>query len=201
MTKFFRETFSNQEVKAIKQCLECVREIFKRTVETDAKLFLIGMKGLYYYYGITPFLPAPVSLDIDINFDILANWTNYRKLIPQEIKRALEKLGYNIKVDLGLITIQKEDVLIHLTTVIEYSEEIIGDRIPSLGLDVADKNFILYTKLSRFDQYRDMARLQNLFNNCTIEVNKILNFAPELEKSIIQDRIELLKSRTILRRK
>ena len=101
------------------------------------------MRALYYYFGLNSFSPAPLSIDIDINFDILLDWSNYRKVIPQKIKEILETLGYNVIVDLGLITIQKENLLIHLTTVIEFAENIIEDHIAELNLDVGNKYFLM----------------------------------------------------------
>ena len=191
---YFDEVFSELEIRTLREILSIIRPIFKDEVKTETKLFLIGMKALYYYFGMEPFSPAPVSLDIDINFDILLEWANYRKLIPQKIKDSLQKLGYNVEVELGLITIQKEDLLIHLTTVIEYSEEFISDYIPELDLDVANKYFVIYTKLSRFNQYKDIDRLRNLFKNRKIDFERILEFAPDLEKEVITNRkIFLLK--------
>lgn len=188
----FEETFSNEEIKSLKEILNVIRKVFKKSTNKEVKLFLIGMKALYYYFGTKAFEPAPKSIDIDINFDILLEWANYRKLIPQKIKDSLESLGYNVNVELGLITIQKEDIVIHLTTVIEYSEEYLGDYISELDLSVGDKNFLIYTKLSRFDQNKDVIRLKNLAKNRGLEVEKILSFASDLEKEIIEKRIDSL---------
>lgn len=196
MTKYSKNNihkiFSEKEIKVIKEILKIIRDIFKKATKKDAKIFLIGMRALYYYFGMDAFSPAPVSLDIDINFDILLDWVNYRKLIPQKIKEALESLDYDIDSELGSITIHKEGILIHLTTVIEFSEEIIGEHIAELDLDIADKYFVIYTKLSRFDKLRDVNRLENLFKNCEINIDKILEFAPELEKELIKKRINIL---------
>jgi len=196
MTKYskiqFKKSFSEKEIKILREILDIIRDIFKKSTNIEPKLFLIGMKALYYYFGIETFSPAPVSLDIDVNFDILLDWTNYRRLIPQKIKEALASRDYNVSVELGLITIQKGDILIHLTTVIDFSEEIIGDHIPELNLDVANKSFLIYTKLSRFDLYRDVDRLENLFKNREIDIEEILKFTPELEQEIIKERINSL---------
>lgn len=191
MTKYY-DVFSDKEIRIIKEVLESIRTIFKEETNVEAKIFLIGMKALYFYFGKDVFLPSPISLDIDINFDILLDWVNYRKIIPQRIKIRLENKGYNVETELGLITIQKEGILIHLTTVIEYSKEYIGATIPELNLDVGDKNFLIYSKLSRFNQYKDKMRLENLFKNCKLDTDKILDYAPEIEKDIIKDRINLI---------
>jgi hypothetical protein len=66
-------------------------------------------------------------------------------------------------------------------------------HIQKLDLDVGDKNFLIYTKLSRFDQNKDVTRLKYLAKNRELEVEKILSFASDLEKDIIKKRIELLK--------
>jgi hypothetical protein len=197
MTKYskrqFNNIFSEKEIKFLLEILDTIRSIFKKSTNIEPKLFLIGMKALYYYFGTEAFSPAPISLDIGVNFDILLDWTTYRKLIPAQIKEALESRGYKVIVELGLITIQKESFLIHLTTVIEYSQDIIGDHIPELNLDVGNKFFLIYTKLSRFDPYRDINRLVNLFKNQEIDEEEILKFSPELEKEIIKTRIKSLK--------
>ncbi len=197
MTKYskaqFNNIFSEKEIKFLREILNSFRSIFKKSTNIEPKIFLVGMKALYYYFRTEAFSPAPISLDIDVNFDILLDWTTYRKLIPAQIKEALESRGYKVMVELGLITIQKENILIHLTTVIEYSQEIIGDHIPELNLDVGNKFFLIYTKLSQFDQYRDINRLENLLKNQEIDVEEILKFSPELEKETIKARINSLK--------
>ena len=204
MTKYsktqFKENFSGTEIKILREILDIIRDIFKKSTNIEPRLFLIGMKALYYYFGTEAFSPAPRSLDIDINFDILLDWTNYRRLIPQKIKEALASRDYNVNVELGLITIQKGDILIHLTTVVDFSEEIIGDHFPELNLDVANKSFLIYTKLSSFDPNRDVDRLENLFKDREIDIEEILKFAPELEQEIIKERINSLlkKKREIL---
>jgi len=78
-----------KEIEILAEILEVIRDIFRKSTNIEPRLFLIGMKALYYYFGTEAFSPAPISLDIDINFDILVDWTNYRKLIPQQIKEAL----------------------------------------------------------------------------------------------------------------
>ena len=192
MTRFFEEAFSEKELEVLKEILGTIRPIFKREARSDTKMFLIGMKALYYYYGVEPFLPADISVDTDINFDILLEWATYRKIIPQKIKQALESLGYNIDVELGRISIQKEEVVVDLTTVIEYSEDYIEDYIADLELDVGNRYFIIYTKLSRFNQYKDVDRLKNLFKNREIDFDKVLDFAPELERDLINKRKDSL---------
>jgi len=192
LNNYFDQVFSDEDLTVLREVLGVIRQIFKKTTNKDVKLFLIGMRALYYYYGINAFTPAPFSIDIDINFDILLEWANYRKLIPQKIKESLETLGYSVIVDLGLMTIQKEHFLMHLTTVIEFSDEIIDDYIPELNLDVGNKYFLIYTKLSRFDPIKDVKRLKYLFKNRKIQFDEVLAFAPDLEKDIIQKRITLL---------
>ena len=119
MARFFKEAFSRNEISAIKEILAVIRPIFSAAVDSKTQLFLIGMKALYYYYGIEAFSPAPLSIDININFDIIVNWATYRKVIPQQIKVGLEELGYHVDVDLTKMNIQREGLMIDLTTVIE----------------------------------------------------------------------------------
>ena len=46
MTKYyegdFKETFSNEEIKVIKEILNIIRTIFKESTDKEVKLFLIG---------------------------------------------------------------------------------------------------------------------------------------------------------------
>ena len=46
----FAKIFSDTEKKTIKEVLKVVNEIFIETTKKEPKLFLIGMKALYYYF-------------------------------------------------------------------------------------------------------------------------------------------------------
>lgn len=61
-----------------------------------------------------------------------------------------------------------------------------------VNLDVGNKHFLIYTKLSRFDPIKDAERLKFLFKNRKISLDKVLVFVPQLEKEIIQKRIDFL---------
>ena len=117
--KNFKKTFSTEQIRVLKEILKIIRTIFKESTGREVKLFLIGMKALYYYFGTEAFEPAPESLDIDINFDILLEWANYRKLIPQKIKDSLLSLSQKYRIPSS-----DQDI----TSFIDASRKATGDR-------------------------------------------------------------------------
>ena len=152
------------------------------------------MRALYFYFGKEPFAPALFSVEIDLNFDILMEWAPYRLKIPNMIKNKLESLGYQVKPDIGLVSILKAGLLIHLTVIFEHKDELVGKFIPELKIHAADKYFLIYSKLSRADPLKDLNRLKYLFKNCQnkLDFDKICSFASEYELELVKARINAL---------
>ncbi|MHA1265926.1 MAG: hypothetical protein ACTSRS_11910 [Candidatus Helarchaeota archaeon] len=189
-------TFS--EIEILKEIIEVTKSLCKKTCGKLPAFLLIGMRALYYYFGRAAFNPALISVEIDLNFDILMNWAPFRHKIPNLIKTHLESLGYHVNPGIGLISILKEGLLIHLTVIFEHKDQIIGSFIPALQISAANKDFLLYSKLSRGDPVKDLSRLKCLFQNCPQHLNldRILAFAYEAERPLIKQRItELIKNR------
>ncbi len=191
-----QDALEPSEIVIVKEIINRTKEICKKETGKSPAFLLIGMRALYFYFGRAAFSPALFSVEIDLNFDILGEWAPYRHKIPNLLKRTLEPLGYHVNPGIGLISILKERLLIHLTVIFEHKPQIIGEFIPELQIHAGDKYFLIYSKLSRGDPVRD---LKYLFQLCKkqIDVNKILSFAYESELKIIKDRINSLGERSV----
>jgi len=179
------------EIKILNEIIQITQQICKKETAKDPAFLLIGMRALYYYFGREAFKPALFSIEIDLNFDIMIDWTPFRHKIPNLVKLELEPLEYLVKPEIGLISILKDGLLIHLTVIFEHKEEYIGKFIPELQIHAGDVNFLIYSKLSRADPIKDLSRLKYLFQHCKSKLNleKILFFAPDYEQDLIRNRI------------
>lgn len=185
-----QDSLEPSEIGILKDVIEKTKQICIKECGKDPAFLLIGMRALYLYFGREAFNPALISVEIDLNFDILMEWAPYRHRIPNLIKNTLEPLGYEIKPDIGLISILKNGLLIDLTVIFEHKPQYLGDFIPALQIHAGNKHFLIYSKLSRADPIKDLSRLECLFKNCKhhINLNQILSYAYE-------DEIELIKAR------
>jgi len=113
------------EINILNQIIQVTQKICEKETGKIPKFLLIGMRALYFYFGREAFNPALYSVEIDLNFDVLMDWTPFRHKIPNLIKNQLELLGYQVKPGIGLISIFKEGVLIDLTVIFEYKEELV----------------------------------------------------------------------------
>jgi len=182
------------EINILNQIIQVTQKICEKETGKIPKFLLIGMRALYFYFGREAFNPALYSVEIDLNFDVLMDWTPFRHKIPNLIKNQLELLGYQVKPGIGLISIFKEGVLIDLTVIFEYKEELVGKFIPELKIHAADKYFLIYSKLSRADPLKDLSRLKYLFKNCQnkLDFDKICSFASDYELELVKARMNAL---------
>lgn len=193
-----QDALALSEIEILNEIMDVTKNICENETGTSPAFLLIGMRALYFYFGRAAFSPALISVEIDLNFDILMEWAPYRHKIPNLIKNRLEPLGYQVKPDIGLLSILKNGLLIHLTVIFEHKEQYLGELIPELQIHAGDKYFLIYSKLSRGDPVKDLSRLKYLFRNCRhkIDLEKIYSFAYKDELKIIEDRVEQLFQET-----
>jgi len=186
-----QEALDPSELLILKEVIEKTKHICNKACGKDPAFLLIGMRALYLYFGREAFNPSLISVEIDLNFDILMEWAPYRHRIPNLIKSVLEPLGYEVKPGIGLISILKNGLLIDLTVIFEHKPQYLGDFIPALQIHAGNKYFLLYSKLSRGDPIKDLSRLECLFKNCkhSINLNQILSYAYEDELESIKNHI------------
>ncbi|HUY00404.1 MAG TPA: hypothetical protein VMV49_12660 [Candidatus Deferrimicrobium sp.] len=189
-----QEALAPSEINILKEIIQITKKICKNKTNKDPAFLLIGMRALYFYFGREAFHPALISIEIDLNFDILVDWAPFRHRIPNLIKENLEPFGYYVKLGIGLISILKNGLLIDLTVIFENKDEYLGSFIPELQIHAGDKNFLIYSKLSRGDPVKDLSRLKSLFHNCKdkIDLDKIYSFAYEDELELIKSRVRML---------
>jgi len=189
-----QDALSPSEIKILNEIMDITRKVCGNEAGSRPAFLFIGMRALYFYFGRAAFNPALVSVEIDLNFDILMEWASYRHKIPNSIKNQLEPLGYQVKSGIGLISILKDGLLIHLTVIFEHKEQYLGKFIPELQIYAGNKYFLIYSKLSRGDPIKDLSRLKFLFRNCkdTLDFEKIYSFAYKDELKIIKDRVKEL---------